>query len=199
MVTLSSFDFWVPILVLLGVWVLIKGGFTGRMLLITLAVTIALTDGVVVNSLKKTFERVRPRDAQELRTVSFAKTTPRTLAIFHPLVEKTSEPQPNRPGRSLPSGHTANTFAVATVLVCFFGWRRFWPAYLLAAGVGYSRIYTASHWPSDVLVSIPLGILLGYLSFRLISTLWRRWGGSVAPGVYARHPTLISPAAPALS
>ncbi|HWL51702.1 MAG TPA: phosphatase PAP2 family protein [Chthoniobacteraceae bacterium] len=190
MVTLSSLDFWMPVLVIVGIWVMVAGRFRARVLLLTLAVTIGLTDGVVVNSLKKTIERPRPRDAQAIRTVTFAKIKPQLLAPFHPLVIKTSKPQnPPRDGRSMPSGHASNNFAVATVIFLFYR-RRGWLLYLVAAGVSYSRVYTGAHWPSDILVSIPIGCAMGYACFRMMEALWQRYGSRRAPALFAAHPTL---------
>jgi undecaprenyl-diphosphatase len=66
---------------------------------------------------------------------------------------------------SFPSGHTAASFAAATVL----GHR--YPKYklvfyLLAAGVGAARINAARHFPSDVFVGATIGIYSGRLVLR---------------------------------
>jgi undecaprenyl-diphosphatase len=58
---------------------------------------------------------------------------------------------------SFPSGHSASAFAFAA------GVRHVWPAasipcYLLAATVGYSRVYTGVHYPGDVAVGTLLGL-----------------------------------------
>lgn len=196
MVTLSSLDFWMPVLVVIGLWVIVTGRFRARVLLLVIAVTIGLTDGVVVNSLKKTIERPRPRDAKAIRTVTFSKIKPQLLAPFYPLVIKTSKPQtPPRDGRSMPSGHASNNFAVATVIFLFYR-RRGWLLYLAAAAVSYSRVYTGAHWPTDVLVSIPLGCIMGYACVKMTEALWRRYGGRWAPTLFAAHPTLLPPTPP---
>jgi membrane-associated phospholipid phosphatase len=61
---------------------------------------------------------------------------------------------------SFPSGHTLAAFSVATVVARRYGNHRWVPfvAYGLAAAVGFSRITTSSHYPSDVF----LGAVLGY-------------------------------------
>jgi hypothetical protein len=63
---------------------------------------------------------------------------------------------------SLPSGHTASSFATATVLQREFGWKVGIPAYVGAAWVGASRINTQRHFLSDVVAGATVGILAGH-------------------------------------
>jgi len=63
-------------------------------------------------------------------------------------------------GSSFPSGHTATSFACATVL-SFFVPRAAPAFYLLALAIGYSRIYVGVHWPLDVLGGAVLGVAVG--------------------------------------
>ncbi|HET8607862.1 MAG TPA: phosphatase PAP2 family protein [Gaiellaceae bacterium] len=61
---------------------------------------------------------------------------------------------------SFPSGHTTTSFAGATLLAWFAP--RLAPGlYLLAAAIGFSRLYVGVHWPYDVLAGAALGTLLG--------------------------------------
>ncbi len=65
---------------------------------------------------------------------------------------------------SFPSCHAANTFAAATVIS--YVWRKQWVyacVFALAGAVAYSRVYTTSHYPSDVVAGavIGSGIALG--------------------------------------
>lgn len=61
---------------------------------------------------------------------------------------------------SFPSCHASNMSAAATVFSYYF--RKLWvriTAYGAAVLVAYSRVYTLSHYPSDVIAGIAFGIL----------------------------------------
>jgi len=63
---------------------------------------------------------------------------------------------------SMPSGHTARAFAIASVLAHQADrWYVSVPAYGMAASVGMERIWSGDHWLSDVLVGGALGYAIG--------------------------------------
>lgn len=191
MAVLSCFPFWMPLLALVLVGTAAFGGFKARAMLLVLLVTVGVTDGVVVNGLKHWANRPRPHQVEEARVADLAKTNPRLLAIAQPVVVRISKPVAGPiTGRSFPSGHTTDNFAAAAVLALFYR-RRGWLYFPVAAAVGYSRIYTGAHWPSDVVVSMFLGTGLGVLWVASLEGAWSRWGARVAPGWYRRHPSLL--------
>lgn len=61
---------------------------------------------------------------------------------------------------SFPSGHTATAFGSATALAVALPAAAL-PALAAAGAVGWARLYTRRHWPSDVLVGAALGLLAG--------------------------------------
>lgn len=81
---------------------------------------------------------------------------------------------PRPDGFSFPSGHTGASFAAAAAL--FFGKNRMGAAaFVLAALIGFSRIYLYVHYPSDVLAGALLGIMLGWLGNVLVKTAEEKW------------------------
>lgn len=63
---------------------------------------------------------------------------------------------------SFPSGHTTSSFACATVIAALAP-RLAIPAFVLAAAIGFSRVYVGVHYPLDVLAGAVLGISIGLL------------------------------------
>jgi membrane-associated phospholipid phosphatase len=79
--------------------------------------------------------------------MSFAATAASTLALKE-LVDKE---RPNGNSKAFPSGHAATSFAGATFLHRRYGWRDAWPAYVLSAYVGWTRVHADEHEVEDVL------------------------------------------------
>jgi membrane-associated phospholipid phosphatase len=69
---------------------------------------------------------------------------------------------PNGEDWAWPSGHTASSFCVASVLDEFYGPKVGIPAYLLAGFVGYRMMDSGDHWASDVLFGGVLGYVVGH-------------------------------------
>jgi undecaprenyl-diphosphatase len=68
---------------------------------------------------------------------------------------------------AFPSGHTTTAFACATVLA-WASPRLAVPVFVLAAAIGFSRIYVGVHWPLDVLGGAVLGVLVGLAAIALL-------------------------------
>jgi len=68
---------------------------------------------------------------------------------------------------SFPSGHTSIAFTLAAVADRHYGWKVGVPAYVLASGIGLSRIESNRHNLSDVLAGATLGIIVGRTVTRL--------------------------------
>ena len=132
--------------ILLGVFLLWKGGIRGRFFLGVMALALLVGDAGIVNGLKKAVNRPRPHESVEgVRLV-----TKEEVRISHPQEIVTK-------GRSFPSGHVCNNVALAMVVVVVYGRSYRW-IYLWALLMGWNRIYLGVHFPSDVLFSAVLSV-----------------------------------------
>lgn len=65
---------------------------------------------------------------------------------------------------SFPSGHSGASFAAATVIVKMAPRRYGIAAFVLASLIAFSRLYVGIHYPTDVLVGVLDGIIIGFLA-----------------------------------
>lgn len=119
----------------------------GICMAICLAIEVVLCNKI----LKPIFDRPRPYNV---------------LIQFEPLL-------PRLKSFSFPSGHTMSSFSAATALFIseaiylssedkknfFIRHRKGLIAFLIAAIIGFSRIYLFMHWPSDIVIGALLGII----------------------------------------
>ena len=66
------------------------------------------------------------------------------------------------------SSHAANLFGLAT-LSCLILRKKWltWSLFVLVSVIGYSRIYVGKHYPFDVICGALLGILIGWIVYKL--------------------------------
>ncbi len=128
----NSAAVWIAIALFLLIFSKTRG--TGR------AVLIALILSLLVNNLllKNLVGRARPFD---------------TIRNLVPLIAKPRD-------YSFPSGHTASSFAAAGVLYRSLPRKFGIPAIVLAALIGFSRLYLGVHYPSDVICGMASGLLI---------------------------------------
>ena len=82
--------------------------------------------------------------------------------VTHGIKYTTRRERPDLSGKtSFPSGHAADTFAVATALERHLGWRYAIPGYLFASYVAASRLPANRHWLSDVVFGAAVGTIAG--------------------------------------
>ena len=70
---------------------------------------------------------------------------------------------------SFPSGHTAASFTAAAALWFSDKKKLAIPALVLAVLIAFSRMYFYVHYPTDVLGGAILGMVCGWLSYKLLS------------------------------
>lgn len=173
MPAVSAIGAWAPVIVVAVVLVAIRSGRRGRVMLLCAGLAVGIADGVVCKSLKSAVGRVRPRDAMSGVIVrDLAEARPDFLRLFKsPKITVSKPPEDrNARGKSFPSSHVANMFALATVIALFQrGWGVFF--FIIAALVAWSRVYVGAHWPSDVPPSMGIGILIAWV----VVMAARRW------------------------
>jgi undecaprenyl-diphosphatase len=184
MAVVSDFDlFKIPLLVLI-VALLAWGKYRERLFLFIMLWCVVIGDMVIDSGLKTWVRRPRPHEV--LATVRRVEFDAHKMTD----VVKMAEPVERPKGRSFPSGHTFNNVSIALAATVLYGrWALLlWPWAFL---VSYSRIYTGSHYPSDVLASVVIALAYTWAILRLLEWMWSRWGQRALPGLYAKHPRLI--------
>jgi len=193
MAVASSISLWLPILIVGVIIAFLIGNFKIRAMIICGGLSIGVVDGLFTNITKDLVERPRPyQTIEDVRKVDLVRNDVKIMSLFEPPVVERSVPRiwPVH-GRSFPSGHAANNFAVAGVLIAFYGW---WGAlYLIPATiVAFSRIYVGVHYPSDVVVSALFGVGLALFVVVAANEIWKRFAGRVVPRLASNHPDLFS-------
>ena len=175
-------DWKIP-LISLGAGLLVFGTFRARLCVVLLLLSILIGAAGINWAVKELSNRPRPYQALE-DVRHFSRKAFGTFEIK--MVSKESY----RSGRSMPSGHVANNFAMGLIVTLVFGPRGLW-IWLWVLSMAYSRIYTGDHYPSDVLASIGISLIYTTGICCAAGKLWQKWGGRMAPDLYARYPRLF--------
>jgi len=138
-------------LTLIGVGLVVWGGWKGR-LLVVMALLLLVVSNAVSEQLKQLFQR--PRPCLALETVRLLVGCSKTNFSF-------------------PSSHASNITAQA-LLFAFFYRPIAVPLFLVVAGVGYSRVYVGVHYPLDVVGGILVGLACGAVFIFLTREVERR-------------------------
>jgi undecaprenyl-diphosphatase len=130
---------WNPIYIFLILFLIIKYRKKGALIVLLLIIAVGLTDFISSHIVKEVFMRLRPCWTQK---------------EIHLLV-------PCGAGKSFPSSHAANNFALAYILSFYFKSNK-WIFYTLAVLVSYSRVAVGVHYPSDVIGGALIGLLISF-------------------------------------
>ena len=155
MVLLSNTWFSIPLYVFLLYHIVKEYKKDTWPILLTIGLTILLTDQVTSTFMKPFFERLRP------------SREPALEGVIHLI-------NGYRGGTyGFASSHAANTFGTAMFLYLVFRNTKPWMGWLFlwAAIVSYTRIYLGVHYPGDIIVGGMIGIFFGWISFRIYSSL----------------------------
>lgn len=125
----------------------------GVFFLMCMILSVAMSDLVGSQIMKPTFNRDRPNVAGLDVTLK----------------------SPHYGGKSFPSNHAANMFALATFLSLVLR-RGSWAFLTFAALVAYSRVYVGVHYPLDIFGGMFLGIACGLFGYWCLKTITLRYG-----------------------
>ncbi|RYZ21335.1 MAG: phosphatase PAP2 family protein [Chitinophagaceae bacterium] len=142
---------WLPLYLFLFVFVLVN--FRKRWWIVGYAISTAtLTDTLSSTIIKNLIYRQRPCSDPDL------EGQVRFIVSYCPM------------SSSFTSSHAANHFGIATFLFLllrpFIG-RWAWGFIIWAAAIGYAQIYVGVHYPGDILGGIAVGVLTGWMLYRL--------------------------------
>ena len=88
----------------------------------------------------------------------FIKAFAGTVVTTYALKNIVDKERPNGDDEAFPSGHAATSFAGAAFLHKRYGWREAWPAYLLSAYVGWTRVDADEHDTEDVVAGAAVAL-----------------------------------------
>lgn len=154
-VLLTTQECWYITYAVLIFFLLTRFGAKGRYFVVVLIIGIFLSDQISSQILKGWIGRIRPCHF---------------LSDVRLLV-------PCGGGKSFPSSHAVNNFALAVFLTYFF---RYYSIHFfsLAALIAISRVYVGVHYPSDIIG----GAIIGYFIARLIIILYHNLETNVLKG-----------------
>ena len=159
MMTFTHGAAWLPFFLVIIGMLIYRYRWGALTLLLLTAVTILLTDQLSAGLIKPLVGRLRP------------SYNPQLEGILH-LVNG------YRGGLyGFVSSHAANSFGAATFLWLAgrqkISW--LWIMYVWAGLFAFTRIYLGVHYPSDIVAGALLGVVVGWLIFRLALQLPQKW------------------------
>lgn len=161
------------LLVLALVWILLHQNRRHALLVVAMLVlTVLVADQVSSGLIKHLVERLRPTHDPSLESMVHVINGYRGGMY------------------GFVSSHAANFFAVATLLS--FVMRHRWVTLSLftwALLQCYSRMYLGVHYPGDILGGIIVGMLVGWLMWRLMCWIQHRW--HIPEGHYTRQDATV--------
>jgi undecaprenyl-diphosphatase len=155
--------FWLPLYLFLLALIIKYFKQDWWIVVLGIVVTILLTDRITSGFMKPFFERLRP------------SREPALQGLVH--LVKDSAGKFYYGGKfGFASSHAANTFATAMFFWLLFRHRYkwMWTLFIWAAAMTYTRIYLGAHYPGDILVGLLIGLLCGWIGYKVQRWIWFR-------------------------
>lgn len=151
MLTITKTFFWTPLYLFFIFLIFKTWKKEGWMFLLGAIITIVLSDQITSSLMKPFFERLRPSH------------DPTVQNLLHLVNDYRGSLY------GFASSHAANTFGIAMFMwLAFRGvYRWIFLVFIWAALMTYTRIYLGVHFPGDILVGALVGMISGWLGFRL--------------------------------
>lgn len=147
---------WIPVYLLIIGFLFWQFNFKSALYFVTaLVLTVALTDVISSRVIKNSVDRERPCQRLEFK-------------------EEINKLVPCGGGKSFPSSHAANHFALSFFLIFSLGSRRYWIKLSLiiwATLISLAQIYVGLHFPLDIIGGAVLGIFMALLIWRVYKNL----------------------------
>ena len=161
-----SMYFWIPLYAFFITFIVEKFEKNGWIYLLALALTVTISDTVSSKIIKKSVERARPCNNEQLKN--------QVKLLVH-----------CGSGYSFPSSHATNHFAVAVFVIFTFAAHKKWSKWGLiawASSIALGQVYVGVHYPLDIICGGILGSLIGWG----IAFLYKKYakGNSILQNVY---------------
>lgn len=152
-------EVWLPLAVLIiGVLVYKKNWRESLLIILAIALVVLLCDQFASHVCKPLFTRFRPTHHPDF--MEQVKTVFNYRGGLYGFI----------------SSHAANAFGFATLMALIMKNRWFgWTLFLWATLTAYTRIYLGVHFISDVVPGMVVGILFGYVVYRLYLFVRSKW------------------------
>ena len=161
MVLITDMWAWFPLYILLICWTVKQYGKRCWWVFLAIGVVVLCSDQISSHLFKPLFHRLRPCFNKDFEGIIHL---PKGLAG----------------GRfGFTSSHAANTFAIAAFVTPVLSKYRPWQAialFLWAFISSYSRIYIGYHYPGDIIVGSILGLLVGFVFWKVFQNMQKKAG-----------------------
>lgn len=138
---------WIPLYIFIIAFSIKKYKIKGVYLVLFLSATAGFADFTSAKVMKPAFERLRPCNDEALKDRVIARVGCGS-------------------GKSFPSTHATDHFAIAVFLISIF-YKRWRPmlslGILWAASISFAQVYVGVHFPLDITVGALYGSLIGYI------------------------------------